>query len=252
MKNNYIVLFTKDLNKFRFHEVNRKTTTPISTNRIKAIALSMKENGVFIDPVIITTKGWIIDGQHRVEAARITGKGIYYIVDETIPNTTKGIFDAARKYNQHAKVWGKGDYINGFAVQGNESYEKLEVFRQKFPQFTLTEQLMLMSNSGTNCIDKKDFAEGKFQVKNIKKAEEWAGHLLELKPYFEKGYNKSVFVRTLLTILEKKKEFKFEEFLHKVKLRPGSLYLCGDKRSYSEMIENIYNFKRSNKINLRF
>jgi hypothetical protein len=89
-------------------------------------------------------------------------------------------------------------------------------------------------------------------VKNIKKAEEWASYLLELKPYFEKGYNKSVFVRTLLTILEKKKDFKFNEFLHKVKLRPGSLYLCGDKRSYSEMIENIYNFKRSNKINLRF
>ena len=85
-------------------------------------------------------------------------------------------------------------------------------------------------------------------------AKEWANNLLQLKHYFEKGYNKSVFVRTILTIMEKKPEFKFEEFLHKVKLRPSSIYVCGDKKSYAEMIEDIYNYKRRNdeKLNLRF
>jgi hypothetical protein len=53
--------------------------------------------------------------------------------------------------------------------------------------------------------------------------------------------------------MEKKKGFKFEEFLHKVKLRPGSIFLCGDKRAYSMMIEDIYNYRRRNeeKISLR-
>ncbi len=54
--------------------------------------------------------------------------------------------------------------------------------------------------------------------------------------------------------MEKKPDFKFEEFLHKVKLRPSSIYVCGDKKSYAEMIEDIYNYKRRNdeKLNLRF
>jgi hypothetical protein len=113
---------------------------------------------------------------------------------------------------------------------------------------------MLLQNSGTRHVDKQDFADGKFIVGDMDKAKEWANNLLQLKPYFEKGYNKSVFVRTLLTIMEKKSDFKFEEFLHKVKLRPSSIFMCGDKKSYAEMIEDIYNYKRrtDEKLNLRF
>ena len=120
--------------------------------------------------------------------------------------------------------------------------------------FTLTECMMFLENSGTKHAHKVDFANGTFDVKNVKVAEKWANQILELKPYFEKGYNKSVFVRTLITIMEKKKSFKFDEFLHKVKLRPTSIKVCGDKKSYSELIESIYNFKRreDEKLNLRF
>jgi hypothetical protein len=128
----------------------------------------------------------------------------------------------------------------------------LEEFGKKFPMFTLTERLMLLQNSGTKHADKRAFADGKFAVGNVKTAELWANYLLELRPYFENGYNKSNFVRTILTIMEKKNEFKFEEFLHKVKIRPTSIKLCGDKKSYAEMIEGIYNYRRSDKINLRF
>ena len=99
----------------------------------------------------------------------------------------------------------------------------------------------------------KDFKVVSFlSCKDLKKAEDLANHFLELKDIF-KGYNKSVFVRTVLTIIEKKKGFKFSEFIYKVKLRPTSLVLCGDKKSYSALIEDIYNYKRreSEKLNLR-
>ena len=248
------VSHTTNLGMFKFHEVNRDFNKPMSRNRIKRIADSMKKDGLLVHPVIVTSKFIVVDGQHRIEAARIAGKGVYYIVDTTIPNTPMGIFNAAKGHNKNAKEWGKKDYIHGYAAQGNESYKILEEFGEKFPMFTLTERIMFLSNSGTKHPDKVDFADGRFDVKNLKTAEKWASQVLELKPYFEKGYNKSVFVRTLLTIMEKKKAFKFEEFLHKVKLRPTSIVLCGDKKSYSEMIESIYNYRRrdDDKLNLRF
>jgi hypothetical protein len=254
-KNNIKVLFTTNLGMFKFHEVNRDFETAESKNRIKRIAENMLLHGVLPIPIIVTkNKFYVVDGQHRLNAAYTAGKGIYYIVDETIPETAKGIFDAAKGMNRDAKVWGKVDYIHGLAKQGNQNYKLLEFFGEKYPMFSLTERIMLLMNSGSKSVDKVDFADGKFEITNLKKAEQWAGYLLELKPYFDKGYNKSVFVRTMLTILEKKKEFKFDEFLHKVKLRPTSIKVCGDKKSYAEMIEEIYNYKRKSdeKLNLRF
>jgi len=247
-------MFTTNLDIFKFHEVNRDITNVESVNRIKRIAESMKEDGVLQIPIIVNRQHVVVDGQHRLTAARIVGKGIYYLVDEKIPCNTKGIFDYARKFNRSVKEWGKKDYINGWAKQGNQSYQILQDFSNKYPMFSLTERLMLLMNSGSKSVDKADFSDGKFEIGSIRRAEQWANHLLELKPYFEQGYNKSNFVRTILTILEKKKDFKFDEFLHKVKLRPTELKVCGDKKSYAELIENIYNYKRKSedKLNLRF
>lgn len=254
-KNNIKVLFTTNLGMFTFHEVNRDFETARSKNRIKRIAESMKRDGVKPIPIIVTRgKFYVVDGQHRLNAALEAGTGIYYIIDESIDETPAAIFKAAQEMNRDAEVWNKADYIHGLANQGNQNYKLLQFFGEKYPMFSLTERIMLLMNSGSKSVDKVHFADGKFEIANLKKAEQWAGYLLELKPYFDKGYNKSVFVRTMLTILEKKKEFKFEEFLHKVKLRPTSIKLCGDKKSYAEMIEEIYNYKRKTdeKVNLRF
>jgi hypothetical protein len=251
---NLKVQFSKNVGTFKYHEVNRDFLNRISQSRINRIAESMINDGLKPIPIIVTSKFYVVDGQHRLEAAKIAGKGIYFIIDTSIPNTAKGIFEAARSMNQNSKEWSKKDYIHGFSEMGKESYTTLEKFGEKFPMFSLTERIMLLQNSGTKHANKADFANGEFDVVDVNKAELWANNLLSLKEYFPQGYNKSVFVRTLLTIMEKKTEFSFDEFLRKVQLRPGSIYLCGDKRSYAEMIEEIYNYKRPNekKLNLRY
>ena len=248
------VTHTTNLTMFKFHDVNRDINKPQSQNRIKRIGESMIVNGLMKVPIIVTTKFYVVDGQHRLEAAKIAGKGIWFIVDETIPSTTKGIFDAARKFNCDMKEWSKEDYIHGFTKQGNKSYQMLEDFGKKYPMFSLTERIMLLMGSGTRYVEKKDFSAGKFIVEDYQRGEELADNILKLKPLFERGYNKSVFVRTILTIIEKKPDFVFDEFIHKVKLRHASIYVCGDKKTCAEMIEDIYNFKRRNdeKLNLRF
>lgn len=248
------IVFTTNLGMFKFHESNRDFTNPESQNRIKRIAQSMKEDGVLPHAIVVTSKYIVVDGQHRLEAARIAEKGIWFMVDDTISNTAKGIFQAAKKYNRDAKVWGKGDYLNGLAKQGNENYQILDDFRKKYPMFSQTEAEMLLMNSGTKSMGKVAFGDGKFVVKDLKKATELANNLISLKPYFQEGYNRSVFVRTILTIIERKPEFSFDRFLHKVKLRPGMIYLCGDKRAYSEMIEELYNYRAhtADKLTIRF
>ena len=73
---------------------------------------------------------------------------------------------------------------------------------------------------------------------------------MSLKPYFE-GYKLTYFVRSLIDVLLKS-NFNFQDFHHKVVLRPTMLQRCGTKKQYIEMIEEIYNYKRTDKVNLRF
>jgi hypothetical protein len=160
------VIFTKNLGMFKYHEVNRDFTNVQSQNRIKNIADSMTNEGLFPHAIIVTSKYYVVDGQHRLEAAKLAGKGIYFIVDETIPNTSKGIFAAAKRFNRNAKVWSKEDYIGGLSRQGNQNYQILEQFRKEYPMFSLTEALMLLVNSGTKNPEKAAFADGKFEVKS--------------------------------------------------------------------------------------
>jgi hypothetical protein len=257
---NKTILYTTNLNLFCLVEVNREITDAQSKNQIAGIAEDMKINGFrYAEPIIVTRKDkngkhWVSDGQHRFTSAGIAGVGVYYVIDEEIPLTKKGIFEGFLKYNEWKKKVRKNDYVHGYSQMGNENFKILEDFGKKYPMFSLTERMMLLQNSGTKHPSTEQFQKGKFNIASVKVAEKWANHLLEIRPYFEKGYNKSNFVRAILTIAEKKKGFKFEEFIHKVKLRPGSIYLCGDKRSYSEMIENIYNYRRreEDKLNLRF
>ena len=103
MTKNVQVKFTQNLGMFKLHNVNREVDTP----RVKRITDSMKKDGLKLVPIIVNSNYVVVDGQHRLTAAKEAGKGIYFIVDTSIPNTTKGIFEAARKFNQNMKEIGR-------------------------------------------------------------------------------------------------------------------------------------------------
>jgi hypothetical protein len=80
----------------------------------------------------------------------------------------------------------------------------------------------------------------------MEKARVWANFILSLEPYAPKIFYRTVFVRTMLSILAKYDEFVMSEFIKKAEIVPHYFKICGDKAGYSRMIEDIYNFKRRN------
>ena len=233
---------TKDYSIFTFRSDNRV----INKSHVKNIANNMKvrgwERGSY---VVINKKGEIIDGQHRVTAAMETGIPISYILE-----TTAG-FETIRNLNSRQKNWAITDHIHGFVVEGNPHYIKLNNFMKQYPELKPTEAMMMCTNS-LNGSDRETFESGRFVTKNMDKAVEWAMNIMELKPHFE-GYNRSTFVRALIKIMTRCKDFSFEDFVRKVKLRPSNVHFCGSVDEYIRMIEEIYNFSRnkSGRINLR-
>lgn len=227
---------------FKFREDNRL----VNTNHVKKLANRMKEKGWLSSSVVtLNGSGEVIDGQHRVKAAMSVGAPIRYKV-------TRGAgSDEMTEMNTLQKNWSPFDHLHKFVTKGNSNYITFDKFVKEFPMFKYTEVAMLLNNT-LSTIKRDTFESGDYVVKNERKAREWAGYILELKPYFEKYYTIAIFVRAFIKIVSNKKEFVFSEFLHKVKLRPNMLQACGTVEQYVEMIENIYNYKRSSKVNLRF
>ena len=46
--------------------------------------------------------------------------------------------------------------------------------------------------------------------------------------------------------------FIFSDFLQKLKIQPTALQDCNNQTSYLSLIEEIYNYKSRNKVNLRY
>lgn len=233
---------TKDYSIFKFREDNRE----VNVNHVKKLANRMKENGWLSSSVVtLNGSGEVIDGQHRVKAAMSVNCPIRYKV-------TRGAgSEEMTAMNTLQKNWSPFDHLHKFVTKGNPHYITFNNFVNEFPMFKYTEVAMLLNNT-LSTIKRDTFESGEYVVKNEKKARLWASYILQLKPYFEKYYTKAIFVRAFIKVVSNKKEFVFEDFLHKVKLRPMMLVACGTVDQYVEMIENIYNYKRANKVNLRF
>lgn len=237
------VLETRDYSIFKFRHDNRE----IKPNHVKYLTKKMKDKGwLKTSTVVINGNGDIIDGQHRVKAAIEAAVPIRFRVERGA-----GI-EEITEMNTGQRNWSPFDHLHKFVARGNENYIKFDNFIKEFPMFRITECAMFLNN-GISTVDRRVFEEGRWIAKDVNVARKWANNVLSLKPYFEKYYNKSIFVRAMIKVFTTKKDvFNFEQFLHKVKLRPSMIYACGTVEQYVEMIEDIYNYKRSDKVNLRF
>jgi len=247
------VLKTNDLFMFKTIQGNR----PPNPQHIKRLANSMSTYGVLQNPIIVNENYEIIDGQHRLMAAKKAEKPIYYIVVEGYN------LDQVHALNLNQKNWTQKDFMLGYAEMGYESYIKLKEFTEKNKDYNLSDCIALCSNlrsHGSSFTDKvrangnvnlkEVFDEGTWKGKDFNLAQEWADKIRLIKTYYD-GYRRSTFVGTMIGMF-KNDSFDFNEFMRKLRLQPTALVDCPNRPSYKALIEDIYNYKRRDKVNLRF
>lgn len=77
-----------------------------------------------------------------------------------------------------------------------------------------------------------------------------ADKLVKIAPYFD-GYKMRSFVFAMLHMF-KQKQFDFNEFLKKLEAQPGALQKRANTEQYKDLIENIYNYRRRDKVSLKY
>jgi hypothetical protein len=222
---------------------------PIDGNRnknllhINRLKKSMNQNYLFT-VIIVNEKYEIIDGQHRFEVIQELQLPLHYIICSGYGLTEVHILNA------NSKTWNADDYLEGYCKLGYKDYLIFADFKHKY-QIGHNECISLLSNwSYSNSDNTKEFYEGKFKVKNLMLAEEYIEKILMIEPYYA-GVRRRAFVGAMLQLFSNK-NFEFTEFLQKLKTQPTALQDCTSASNYKVLIEEIYNYRRREKVNLRY
>lgn len=231
---------TKEYYLFKTIGGNRK----INELHLARLKKSIMSNYLFT--VIIVNENYeIIDGQHRFEAIKQLDLELNYIICNGYGLKEVQIF------NQNSKTWNMDDYLDGYCRLEYPEYLKYREFKSKY-NFSHTETICILNETSNmiNAEAKKIFGRGLFKIKNLNKATYIADSLTEIGKYYN-GYNRRPFVFAIMKLINNDK-FDISEFIRKLALQPTTLVDCVKISQYLALIEEIYNFKRRDKINLKY
>jgi hypothetical protein len=245
---------TSDLSIFKVIGGNRVP----NPQHIKRLKSSILDNGMLCNPILVNEKMEVIDGQHRLLACKECQSFIYFII---LKNYN---LNEVHTLNLNQKNWTKKDFMDGYCDMGIESYIKLREFIKNNEDFTFNDCVSLCSNtagsrlgidnrtlkSGELAHQSEVFVAGTWKGKDFELANEWADKIKLIKPYYI-GYNRTTFVGVMIGLF-KNPSFDYSEFMHKVRLQPKSLVDCANSSQQRLLIEEIYNYKSRNKVNLRY
>jgi len=208
---------------------------------------SMIKNKYLITIIMVNEKFEIIDGQHRFVVCKSLNLPINYIVVNGYG------LNEVQILNANMRNWTIADYVDGYCDLGYEDYI---IYKEFINQYGFTNQVALsllsgefLSGSQKDSISLR-FKEGNFKIKDLNKSKIMAEKIMMIEPYY-KGYLRRSFVYALIGLF-RNENFDFMEFLSKLKQQPTTLQDCTSVSQYKSLIEEIYNYRRREKVNLRY
>lgn len=250
------VLRTVDYDMFTLLRGNRNTNPA----HLKRLEMSFQRNYLF-SPILVNERYEIIDGQHRYIICRKLNLPLYYIVVHGYG------LNEVQILNTNTVNWKKIDYLSSYCDMKYPEYLKFRHFMNLYPGFNLTSvENLLKLNVGTPSSYSPDlksetnkagnyriktFEEGEFVCRDFDNSCKYADQILEMEKYNSTVVYRTSFVSTMIRLF-KNENYDHDSFLAKLSLQPTALSECVNKDQYITMIEEIYNYKRRPKVNLRY
>ncbi len=224
------IYYTLDLSVFKEITSNRE----VNLKHVKKLILAIKKNNLLrVNPILVDRKMNVIDGQHRLEAARQLQEGIYYIVDEHVSQA-----DIA-SLNTNMHNWTPADYVNYWAIEKALGFDKVTKVLSVYPWLNVSNSLYLLSVNPRR--DSDEIKEGKIDVSNFENAIDICNKIeFMANEYGYKFIKTGLFLRAFRQLNECDK-YNHDHFLVKLALSPRSFFKCATSKEYIEQIEEIYN-----------
>lgn len=230
---------TLDYSKFKLRNDNRSICQPHLQRLISSIE---SRNLLEYRPIVVNGDYEIIDGQHRLQAAKFLGLPIYYQVEENAEANEMRLMNISRS-------WNMSDYMNFFCKNNHLEYLKLQKF---IKENNLTFNVGLCLSLGTGKSNKSKFKSGDFvfpeHIKNngMDTCHDTIGLIKRIKTHAE--YTKQSKFWTPLLRLTSHEDFEVTQWRKNIErcvdwFGPRT---CNDE--YFKLFQEIYNYKAHNKI----
>jgi hypothetical protein len=155
---------TKDYSLFEANPEQR----PIMAGHARKISESMKLVGFIPSkPIQCYRKGKkliVVDGHHRLEAAKLAGCEVYYVTESADSQNTMA------SENNLVKRWGGIDFVRLYASRGNHYYMSLLQYRELGIPINMAASMMI-NNSAASGNANNAIMSGTFKAKSLEQIE---------------------------------------------------------------------------------
>lgn len=196
---------------FSYIKGNRPVTKVHVNMLVKAIS---NKNLLHLAPILVNKSMQVIDGQHRLEAAKVLKVPVYYMVDSDATSND------AKVLNTVINKWNLRNFIDAYVEKGNDNYIKLKQLMEDYPCAPAIVAGLLRSVEGNDTMRGMHnvIKDGSFVVKDYTKAEEVLGELSEFDKYCKKRFNfNREFVLAYVSLRKQVEPKAFLKMLEKVK-----------------------------------
>lgn len=224
-----IIQSTTDYDQFNVIQGNRV----VNRGHVEKLKKSIVKNNLLEDvPILVNKQLEVIDGQHRLTAARELGLPIFYRI-----GLAKSIQDV-QILNTASRNWTSPDYLESYVLAGVPSYVELKTYMNKH-QLPLS-----LSISYLNGVDRNNktirsgFKEGMFIVVDRPFADEMAARVTSIRKYCEETtWKDRDFLNSLAIMWE---HMDHAEILDMLGLWGKKITRRGNKVDYLREFEDIY------------
>lgn len=226
---------TKEYDKFSYYKGNRR----VNSAHLKSLVVSIsKRNLLEHNPILVNEKNVVIDGQHRLEAARELGIPIYYVVVKS------GTMGDVQLLNSAIKAWNVEDHMKSFLSAGFEEYRKLNKYRLKYNVPVSTAMKYLIDEPiGRNQLMQK-FREGRFEVTAMKKGIEMAEKIEDFRQFVEENCYRDRNLFRAVEMINGEVSIAYSDLIKRMKKNNETRPLIkrqATARDYLREFEDLYN-----------
>lgn len=237
---------TKNYEMFKLYPGNR----PLNQTNLDNLISSISNKNLLPErPIVVNEAFYVLDGQHRLEAAKRLHLPVSYVTKQG------GDFRDIILLNSNQKNWQLDDYLRLFA-DGEKlpEYILLKEFMKRH-NFRLKEALLVVLGPFKDMTEGEKFKNGEFKFSenehycdDLAEKIKWVISLIgshSIKPFHR--FKNSAFIKPLIIFITNK-QLNWEIFQQRME---GNWFKIGTRPSinlYVEMLCDIYNIRNQNKI----
>lgn len=233
---------TTDFGAFKLIEGNRD----IKKGHLKLLIKSIQENNLLeFNPILINEDREVIDGQHRLEAAKQLKTPIYYII------LVGGRILEVVAFNTNKRNWSPENYLDLYVKRGNSNYITIKEFVDTYHLSISSTLILLCPRKSRRTTElAQSFKDGSFVAEEPTQAREVGEKLLDYYPLIPHNvYVSREFIRAMVE-MHAKNSYEHGVMVRKLTSKGMEMVRSARIKDIYSQLENIYNFGNSKRVRI--